>query len=244
MSWPPLRRFPNASTVRRLWRSGLPVVFGRTPTLLKYSRAALVTSGTATLETALVGTPQVVCYRANGKKLSYKIMEKLAESEVCVAAQPDSGQSAVLELLVHNCTVDSIARELSSLLRNSPQREWQVNSYKATRRKLGTSVASKYAAEPPCGFFEARSGGRCLGLRRGGGSVGCLSLLRRGCGSASTQAPPTQAADRGRGRPKTKSVAAESRKPDVADSAEQTGPPRPRPRRRKPRPRPRTETSE
>ena len=56
---------------------GLPVVFGCTPTLLKYSRAALVTSGTATLETALVGTPQVVCYRANGKKLSYKIMEKL-----------------------------------------------------------------------------------------------------------------------------------------------------------------------
>ena len=56
---------------------GLKVTFGSTHTLLKYSQAAVVTSGTATLETALIGTPQVVVYRANGVKLSYRIMEKL-----------------------------------------------------------------------------------------------------------------------------------------------------------------------
>ena len=49
----------------------------RTLELMHFSVAALVTSGTATLECALAGTPQVVCYRANGKKLSYKIMEKI-----------------------------------------------------------------------------------------------------------------------------------------------------------------------
>lgn len=126
---------------------GLPVVFGCTPTLLKYSRAAIVTSGTATLETALIGTPQVVCYRANGKKLSYKIMEKLLKVKYVSLPNLIIGNQAVPELLVHHCTVDGIARELSPLLQNSPQREWQVNSYKAMRRKLGTSVAADYAAE-------------------------------------------------------------------------------------------------
>ena len=126
---------------------GLPVVFGCTPTLLKYSRAAVVTSGTATLETALIGTPQVVCYRANGRKLSYKIMEKLLKVKYVSLPNLIVGNQVVPELLVHHCTVDSIARELSALLQNSPQREWQVNSYKAMRRKLGTSVASKFAAD-------------------------------------------------------------------------------------------------
>ncbi len=126
---------------------GLPVVFGCTPTLLKYSKAALVTSGTATLETALIGTPQVVCYRANGKKLSYKIMEKLLKVKYVSLPNLIVGNQAVPELLVHHCTVEGIARELSSLLQNSPQREWQVSSYKTMRRKLGTSIASKYAAE-------------------------------------------------------------------------------------------------
>ena len=126
---------------------GLPVVFGCTPTLLKYSRAAVVTSGTATLETALIGTPQVVCYRANGRKLSYKIMEKLLKVKYVSLPNLIVGNQVVPELLVHHCTVDIIARELSALLQNSPQREWQVNSYKAMRRKLGTSVASKFAAD-------------------------------------------------------------------------------------------------
>ncbi len=126
---------------------GLPVVFGCTPTLLKYSKAALVTSGTATLETALIGTPQVVCYRANGKKLSYKIMEKLLKVKYVSLPNLIVGNQVVPELLVHQCTVDSIARELSSLLQNSPQREWQINSYKAMRRKLGTSIASRFTAE-------------------------------------------------------------------------------------------------
>ena len=126
---------------------GLPVVFGCTPVLLKYSRAAVVTSGTATLETALIGTPQVVCYRANGRKISYKIMEKLLKVKYVSLPNLIVGNQVVPELLVHHCTVDGIARELSALLQNSPQREWQVNSYKAMRRKLGTSVASGFAAD-------------------------------------------------------------------------------------------------
>lgn len=123
----------------------LKVVFNSTVPLLKYASAALVTSGTATLETSLVGTPQVVCYRANGMKISYKIMEKLLKVKYVSLPNLIAGISVVPELLVHKCTAQSIARSLSSLLQPSPDRDWQINGYKLIRRKLGTSVATEYA---------------------------------------------------------------------------------------------------
>lgn len=126
---------------------GLQLVFGATPSLLKYSMAALVTSGTATLETALIGTPQVVCYRANGLKISYKIMEKLLKVKYVSLPNLIVNNSIVPEMLVHNCTVEKVARELSPLLQPSPKREWQINGYRNMRRRLGNSVASDYAAE-------------------------------------------------------------------------------------------------
>lgn len=126
---------------------GLNVVFDCTTTLLKFSEAALVTSGTATLETALVGTPQVVCYRANGSKLSYKIMEKLLKVRYVSLPNLILGHRMVTELLVCYCTADSIARELLPLLQPSPQRDRQLAACKSLRRKLGTFVAPDYAAE-------------------------------------------------------------------------------------------------
>ena len=126
---------------------GLQVVFGATASLLKYSVAALVTSGTATLETALIGTPQVVCYRANGLKISYKIMEKLLKVKYVSLPNLIMNNGIVPEMLVHNCTPDKVARELAPLLQHSPKREWQVNGYRNMRRRLGNSVASEYVAE-------------------------------------------------------------------------------------------------
>ena len=126
---------------------GLKVAFGGTTTLVKYAKAALVTSGTATLETALVGTPQVVCYRANGKKISYKIMEKLLHVKYVSLPNLIVGNSIVPELLVHKCTVANIRRELAPLLQPSPRRDWQLNGYRLMRRKLGTQNAPDYAAE-------------------------------------------------------------------------------------------------
>lgn len=126
---------------------GLKVAFGCTPTLLKYSQAAIVTSGTATLETALIGTPQVVVYRANGMALSYHIMEKLLKVKYVSLPNLIVGNSVVPELLVHKCTVDSISRELSPLLQASPRRDWQIQGYRNMQRRLGTYVAAEYAAE-------------------------------------------------------------------------------------------------
>ncbi|MBQ1185069.1 MAG: lipid-A-disaccharide synthase, partial [Muribaculaceae bacterium] len=125
---------------------GLNVVFGCTPVLVKHATAALVTSGTATLETALLGTPQVVCYRSNGKRLAYKIMEKLLKVKYVSLPNLILGNEIVPELLVHRCTVESISRNLTPLLVASPQRDWQIGGYKTMRRKLGTQSAADYAA--------------------------------------------------------------------------------------------------
>lgn len=126
---------------------GLKLVFGCTPTLLKYSQAAIVTSGTATLETALIGTPQVVVYRANGVALSYKIMEKLLKVKYVSLPNLIVGNAIVPELLVHKCTVDSISRELMPLLQPSPRRDFQLQGYRNMQRRLGNSVAAEYTAE-------------------------------------------------------------------------------------------------
>lgn len=126
---------------------GLTVVFGVTTSLLKYSVAAVVTSGTATLETALIGTPQVVCYRSNGNKLTYKIMRKLVRVNYVSLPNLIVGNKVVPELLLHNCTPEAISRELSQIVQASPGREWQVQGYKLMRKKLGNSVAPVYAAD-------------------------------------------------------------------------------------------------
>lgn len=126
---------------------GLQVVFGATPVLLKYSRAALVTSGTATLETALIGTPQVVCYRSNGSKLFYKIMEKVLKVKYVSLPNLIASNNIIPELLLHNCTPETVVRELTALLQPSPKREWQTAGYRNIRKKLGNSVATDYAAE-------------------------------------------------------------------------------------------------
>lgn len=126
---------------------GLQVVFGATPVLLKYSRAALVTSGTATLETALIGTPQVVLYRGNGSKLTYRLMEKLLKVKHVSLPNLVMGNAIVPEMLLHLCTPAAVGRELGAILSDSPRRDWQLGGYKSLRRRLGNSVASDYAAE-------------------------------------------------------------------------------------------------
>lgn len=125
---------------------GLPVVFGATHTLMKHAKAALVTSGTATLETALLGTPQVVCYRANGSRLSYKIMSKLLKVRHVSLPNLIVDKQIVPELLLHLCTPESIAQHLDSLLLPSPARERMLKGYRQMRRRLGTSIATDEAA--------------------------------------------------------------------------------------------------
>ena len=106
-----------------------------------------MTSGTATLEAALAGVPQVVCYRANGSKLSYDLMKRILDIDYVSLPNLIAGRSIVPEMLLHNCTPELVADELRPLLRvDSEIRSAQLAGYGEVRRILGTSSASATAA--------------------------------------------------------------------------------------------------
>lgn len=125
----------------------LPILRDDAVQVLAHCRAALVTSGTATLETALCGAPQVVCYRANGAKISYDIMEKILDIEFVSLPNLIAGKKIVPEMLVHNCTPALVADQLGPLLRqDSPERLAQTEGYALMREILGRHNAADNAA--------------------------------------------------------------------------------------------------
>lgn len=113
--------------------------------LVANSAAALVTSGTATLETAVIGTPQVVCYRANGSKLAYKLFEHILKVPFVSLPNLIVNKNVVKELLLHECTPDNIAKELEPLLYDSPQWRAMCDGYNAVCEKLGKKDSAKEA---------------------------------------------------------------------------------------------------
>ena len=125
----------------------LPVVDGQTLFLMRLSSAALVTSGTATLECALARTPQVVCYRANGSKLSYNLMKMILKVRHVSLPNLIADKSVIPEMLVHLCTVDSVAEKLGGILPGGSEREAQLDGYRLMRDRLGEYGAAMRAAE-------------------------------------------------------------------------------------------------
>lgn len=124
-----------------------PVVTGDTMNLLAVCRAALVTSGTATLEAALAGVPQVACYRANGSELSYKIMQRLLSVDFITLPNLILGREAIAEKLLHQCTPVAVAEALSPLTAlTSKKRQKMLDDYKEMRAILGDGDAAENTA--------------------------------------------------------------------------------------------------
>ena len=127
--------------------SSYPVVSGATSSLMAGAVAALVTSGTATLECALAGTPQVVCYRANGSRLSYNIMKRILHIPFVSLPNLIAGREVIPEMLVHLCTPDLVDARLTDILPGAPGREKQIAGYSLIRERLGHRSAAVTAAE-------------------------------------------------------------------------------------------------
>ncbi len=125
---------------------GTPIVAGMTFELMRYASAALVTSGTATLECALLNTPQVVCYRSNGSRITYKIMEKILKIKYVSLPNLIAGRMIVPEMLMHNCNPKSVGRELHNILPGSPGHDNQLEGYQYMKEVLGTSDAADATA--------------------------------------------------------------------------------------------------
>ena len=120
--------------------------------LLYKAEAAIVTSGTATLETALHNVPEVVCYKASA--LSYLIARQLIKGiEYICIVNLIAGKRVVTELIQDDVNPENLKRELSLLL-GGTQRERILAEYDETRTLLGASGASTRAAELMIGYLK------------------------------------------------------------------------------------------
>ena len=126
--------------------NAVPVLRDKTYPLVHHARAALVTSGTATLETALLGTPQVACYRFNGSKWSYNFYRRLLSGKYVTLPNLITDEPVIPELLMHLCTVESIDSHLKQLLGDTPERAAMMDGYRRLAARLGTDVCTDTAA--------------------------------------------------------------------------------------------------
>ncbi|MDR3133831.1 MAG: lipid-A-disaccharide synthase [Prevotellaceae bacterium] len=113
--------------------------------LLSHATAAIVASGTATLETALIGTPQIVCY--GGNEISFQIAKRLVKIKFISLVNIIMGREVVPELIQHGLRPENLQAELQALLPNGSKRAAQLNGYAELRRLLGEQGAAKRIAQ-------------------------------------------------------------------------------------------------
>ena len=118
-------------------------VHNKTYDLLSVSHAALVTSGTATLETAIFKVPHVVCYRANW--LSYQIAKRIITLDYISLVNLIMDKEVVTELIQNELTAKNLELALFKIL-DGPAREAQLKAYDELEKKLGGSGASEKTA--------------------------------------------------------------------------------------------------
>ncbi|MEX0314294.1 MAG: lipid-A-disaccharide synthase [Allomuricauda sp.] len=119
-------------------------VSNQTYSLLKHSHAALVTSGTATLETALFEIPQVVCYKGNW--ISYQIAKRIITLSYISLVNLIMDKEVVKELIQNELTTKHLKLELSKIIEGK-ERNRMLSEYKSLKEKLGGKGASQLAAQ-------------------------------------------------------------------------------------------------
>lgn len=130
------------------------VVYDRTYALLTHSRAALVTSGTATLETALFNVPQVVCYETPIPKVIAFLRKHLINVRYISLVNLIADRGIVRELVADTFTIDNISEELSRLLPDGEYRQSMLNGYEEVRNDLGNDIAPDNAARIMTGLMR------------------------------------------------------------------------------------------
>ena len=125
--------------------SKIDIVFGKTYDLLARSHAALVTSGTATLETCLFGVPQVVCYKTPLPKIAGFVRRHMLKVKYVSLVNLVAGREVVRELVAESFSVANIRTELAKIL-DGDARQQMLEGYKEVSRALGDEKAPDNAA--------------------------------------------------------------------------------------------------
>ncbi|MBQ1634261.1 MAG: lipid-A-disaccharide synthase [Bacteroidaceae bacterium] len=123
------------------------VLRNQTYRILQHSTAALVTSGTATLETALFRVPQVVCYYAKAARLVSLGKRLILKIPYISLVNLIAGKEIVPELLAEKMNVENLRLHLSSILPSGSARQLQLDGYEAMAQRLGAPGAARRAAK-------------------------------------------------------------------------------------------------
>lgn len=142
--------------------SDVELVKNRTYDILASAHAALVTSGTATLETALFGVPQVVCYETPLPRLIGYLRRKVLKVRYVSLVNLIADREVVRELVADSFSVSNIRHELDMLL-DGPSRQQMLDGYNEVRQRLGTECAPANAARI---IVEEMKGGKQKWERR------------------------------------------------------------------------------
>ena len=134
--------------------SQVRLVKNQTYPLLAHSTAALVTSGTATLETALFNVPQVVCYKTPVPRLIRFAFNHIIKVEYISLVNLIMNKEVVSELFADRFTIDSIALCLQTLLPGGEARQEMLNNYALLQKVLGDDVAPDNAAKLMYGMLK------------------------------------------------------------------------------------------
>jgi lipid-A-disaccharide synthase len=136
--------------------NNVSAVGGKTYNLLNRSAAALVTSGTATLETALFGVPEVVCYK--GSKISYEIARRVIKIKYISLVNLIMDKAVVKELIQDELTPENCIAELKDLLENPIRKKQLESDYQRLKKLLSEGGhASSNAAKIIVDFLQSKT---------------------------------------------------------------------------------------
>lgn len=123
----------------------IKVIFGKTHSILKHSQAAVINSGTASLEAALIGTPQVVGYA--GSQMTFMIAKQIIKVTYISLGNLILGRHAFRELLQYYFTPENVLTEIRRILEDKEYRDGMIADYAEIKSRLGGSGASEAVAE-------------------------------------------------------------------------------------------------
>lgn len=123
----------------------IKVLFGETQSIIRHAEAGVINSGTASLETALFGTPQVVGYITN--PLTYWIARKIVKIRYISLGNLIVNRLAFKEYIQDDCNPDALVKEIRALIEDTDYRQHMLDEYAAIRSELGGSGASAAVAK-------------------------------------------------------------------------------------------------
>ena len=123
----------------------IKILFGETQSIIRHAEAGVINSGTASLETALFNTPQVVGYITN--PLTYWLAKKIIKVRYISLGNLIVDRLAFKEFIQHECNADALVTEVRDLIENPARREAMMAEYSEIRSLLGGSGASAEVAK-------------------------------------------------------------------------------------------------